>query len=206
MQGAYPAPTIDGPVHAELTIPGSKSLTNRELLIAAIADGPGRLIAPLHSDDSQRMVEALRALGVGIEEVDAGHEFGPDLVITPGKLRGGTTIDCGQAGTVMRFIAPLAGLAEQDVHLTAHETALHRPMGGLISALRDLGVDIDDEGTWALRSPSAATVTSAAVAWRSTRRPPASSCPGCFWPLHASTSACTSCTPASGCRACRTST
>ncbi|MCT1397312.1 3-phosphoshikimate 1-carboxyvinyltransferase [Microbacterium sp. p3-SID338] len=150
VQGAYPAPTIDGPVHAELTIPGSKSLTNRELLIAAIADGPGRLIAPLHSDDSQRMVEALRALGVGIEEVDAGHEFGPDLVITPGKLRGGTTIDCGQAGTVMRFIAPLAGLAEQDVHLTAHETALHRPMGGLISALRDLGVDIDDEGTWAL--------------------------------------------------------
>lgn len=150
VQGPYPAPTVDGPVHAELTIPGSKSLTNRELLIAAIADGPGRLIAPLHSDDSQRMVEALRALGIGIEEVDAGHEFGPDLVVTPGKLRGGTTIDCGQAGTVMRFIAPLAGLAEQDVHLTAHETALHRPMGGLISTLRDLGVDIDDEGTWSL--------------------------------------------------------
>jgi 3-phosphoshikimate 1-carboxyvinyltransferase len=111
VQGAYPAPTIDVPVHAELTIPGSKSLTNRELMIAAIADGPGRLIAPLHSDDSARMVDALRALGVGIEEVDAGHEFGPDLVVTPAKLSGGTTIDCGQAGTVMRFIAPLAGLA-----------------------------------------------------------------------------------------------
>ncbi|WP_226532661.1 3-phosphoshikimate 1-carboxyvinyltransferase [Microbacterium paraoxydans] len=150
VQGAFPAPTTDVPVHAELTIPGSKSLTNRELMIAAIADGPGRLIAPLHSDDSARMVDALRALGVGIEEVDAGHEFGPDLVVTPAKLSGGTTIDCGQAGTVMRFIAPLAGLAEHDVHLTAHETALHRPMGGLISALRDLGVDIDDEGTWAL--------------------------------------------------------
>ncbi|UPL18101.1 3-phosphoshikimate 1-carboxyvinyltransferase [Microbacterium aurugineum] len=149
-QGAFPAPTTDVPVHAELTIPGSKSLTNRELMIAAIADGPGRLIAPLHSDDSARMVDALRALGVGIEEVEAGHEFGPDLVVTPAKLRGGTTIDCGQAGTVMRFIAPLAGLAEHDVHLTAHETALHRPMGGLISALRDLGVDIDDEGTWSL--------------------------------------------------------
>ncbi|MCZ4300580.1 3-phosphoshikimate 1-carboxyvinyltransferase [Microbacterium oxydans] len=150
VQGAFPAPTTDAPVHAELTIPGSKSLTNRELMIAAIADGPGRLIAPLHSDDSARMVDALRALGVGIEEVEAGHEFGPDLVVTPAKLSGGTTIDCGQAGTVMRFIAPLAGLAEHDVHLTAHETALHRPMGGLISALRDLGVDIDDEGTWAL--------------------------------------------------------
>nr|WP_026049861.1 3-phosphoshikimate 1-carboxyvinyltransferase [Microbacterium barkeri] len=150
VQGAYSAPTIDEPLHAELTIPGSKSLTNRELIIAAIADGPGRLIAPLHSDDSARMVDALRALGVGIQEVDAGNEFGPDLVITPAKLHGGTTVDCGQAGTVMRFIAPLAGLAEHDVHLTAHETALHRPMGGLISALRDLGVDIDDEGTWAL--------------------------------------------------------
>ena len=150
VQGAYPAPTTDAPVRAELTIPGAKSLTTRELIIAAIADGPGRLIAPLHSDDSQRMIEALRALGVGVEEVDGGHEFGPDLVVTPAKLHGGVTIDCGQAGTVMRFISPLAGLAENDVHLTAHETALHRPMGGLISALRDLGVDIDDEGTWAL--------------------------------------------------------
>lgn len=150
VQGAYPAPTTDEPVRAELTIPGSKSLTNRELIIAAIADGPGRLIAPLHSDDSRRMIDALRALGVGVEEVDGGHEFGPDLVVTPAKLHGGVTIDCGQAGTVMRFISPLAGLAANDVHLTAHETALHRPMGGLISALRDLGVDIDDEGTWAL--------------------------------------------------------
>ncbi|MCM3779267.1 3-phosphoshikimate 1-carboxyvinyltransferase [Microbacterium hydrocarbonoxydans] len=149
-QGSYAAPTTADPVRATLTIPGSKSLTNRELIIAAIADGPGRLIAPLHSDDSRRMVDALRALGVGVEEVDGDGEFGPDLVVTPAKLRGGTTIDCGQAGTVMRFISPLAGLAEQDVHLTAHETALHRPMGGLISALRDLGVDIDDEGTWAL--------------------------------------------------------
>ena len=122
VQGAYPAPTTDAPVRAELTIPGSKSLTNRELIIAAIADGPGRLIAPLHSDDSQRMIEALRALGVGVEEVDGGHEFGPDLVVTPAKLHGGVTIDCGQAGTVMRFISPLAGLAENDVHLTAHET------------------------------------------------------------------------------------
>ncbi|MFK4760546.1 3-phosphoshikimate 1-carboxyvinyltransferase [Microbacterium sp. ZW T5_45] len=150
VRGAYAAPSTSTAVHATVTIPGSKSLTNRELIIAAIADGPGRLIAPLHSDDSHRMVEALRALGIGIEEVDAGGEFGPDLVVTPAKLSGGSTVDCGQAGTVMRFIAPLAGLAEADVHLTAHETALHRPMGGLISALRDLGVDIDDEGTWAL--------------------------------------------------------
>lgn len=148
--GAYTAPQADAPVHATLTIPGSKSLTNRELMIAAIADGPGRLIAPLHSDDSRRMIDALRALGVGIEEVDGGGEFGPDLVVTPAPLHGGVTIDCGQAGTVMRFIAPLAGLAAEDVHLTADESALHRPMGVMITALRDLGVDVDDEGTWAL--------------------------------------------------------
>ncbi|MFT4157081.1 MAG: 3-phosphoshikimate 1-carboxyvinyltransferase [Microbacterium sp.] len=150
VRGAYAAPTAEGAVRATVTVPGSKSLTNRELIIAAIADGPGRLIGPLHSDDSRRMVDALRTLGVGIEEVAGDSEFGPDLVVTPHTLLGGATIDCGQAGTVMRFIAPLAGLAEHDVRLTAHETALHRPMGGLISALRDLGVDIDDEGTWAL--------------------------------------------------------
>ncbi|HZU92521.1 MAG TPA: 3-phosphoshikimate 1-carboxyvinyltransferase, partial [Microbacterium sp.] len=115
VQGVYAAPAAEGAVRATVTIPGSKSLTNRELIIAAIADGPGRLISPLHSDDSRRMVDALRALGVGIEEVDAGGEFGPDLVVTPAKLGGGTTIDCGQAGTVMRFIAPLAGLAQKDV-------------------------------------------------------------------------------------------
>ncbi|HWV49335.1 MAG TPA: 3-phosphoshikimate 1-carboxyvinyltransferase, partial [Microbacterium sp.] len=149
-RGAYAAPSVDGSVHAAVTIPGSKSLTNRELIIAATADGPGRLVAPLHSDDSRRMIDALRALGTGIEEVDAGNEFGPDLVVTPAPLVGGATIDCGQAGTVMRFIAPLAGLASRDVHLTAHETALHRPMGAMITALRDLGVDIDDEGTWSL--------------------------------------------------------
>ena len=150
VRGPYLAPEAGAPVHASVTIPGSKSLTNRELMIAAIADGPGRLLRPLHSDDSRRMIEALRQLGIGIEEVPSDSEFGPDLLVTPAHLRGGTTIDCGQAGTVMRFIAPLAGLAADDVHLTAHETALHRPMGAMITAMRDLGVDIDDEGTWSL--------------------------------------------------------
>jgi len=149
-RGAYRAPESGRPVHASVTIPGSKSLTNRELMIAAIADGPGHLLRPLHSDDSRRMIDALRLLGVGVEEVASDGEFGPDLLVTPAPLKGGVTIDCGQAGTVMRFIAPLAGLAAQDVHLTAHETALHRPMGALITGLRDLGVDIDDEGTWSL--------------------------------------------------------
>ncbi len=149
-QGAYLAPTAAEPVRATLTIPGSKSLTSRELILAAIADGPGTLIAPLHSDDSRRMIEALRMLGVRIEETPGESPFGSDLRVNPAALTGGVTIDCGQAGTVMRFIAPLAGLASEDVVITAHETALHRPMGATIAALRDLGVDVDDGGTWAM--------------------------------------------------------
>ncbi|WP_295790578.1 3-phosphoshikimate 1-carboxyvinyltransferase [uncultured Microbacterium sp.] len=150
-RGEWDAPVAAGAVDAVLTVPGSKSLTNRELILAAIADGPGILHAPLHSDDSARMIDALRSLGVGIEELETDSPFGPDLRITPPTtFVGGTTVDCGQAGTVMRFIAPLAGLARGDVHVTAHESALHRPMGAMIRALRDVGVDIDDGGHWAL--------------------------------------------------------
>lgn len=145
--GEFAAPTVDGAVTATLTIPGSKSITNRELILAGLAEGPSRLIAPLHSDDSDRMIEALSALGVGVERIP-GDDV-DDLLVTPAALAGGT-IDCGQAGTVMRFMAPLAGLADGEVTVTAHETALHRPMGTMIQALRDLGVDVDDEGRWSL--------------------------------------------------------
>lgn len=147
----WPAPTPRAPVHARVTVPGSKSLTNRELVLASIADGPSLLSAPLHSDDSARMITALRSLGVSIVEVPGDGPFGPDLEITPpATFRGGTTVDCGQAGTVMRFVAPIAGLAVGDVHLTAHATAMHRPMGAMIHALREVGADIDDAGSWAL--------------------------------------------------------
>lgn len=149
--GAWAAPAAKGPVHATLTIPGSKSLTSRELVLAALADGPSRLIAPLHSQDSERMVDALRALGVSVAAEDGGGAYGPNWVVTPpARFSGGATIDCGQAGTVMRFVAPVAGLAMGEVELTAHESAMHRPMGELIQALREVGVDIDDAGTWAL--------------------------------------------------------
>lgn len=151
VRGRWSAPTATGPLHATVSVPGSKSLTNRELILAALADAPSRLSAPLHSDDSARMVEALRALGVGIQAVEGTGAFGPDLVVTPvWPLRGDSLIDCGQAGTVMRFVSALAGFAHGDVTLTAHESALHRPMGAMIKALRDVGVDIDDGGHWAL--------------------------------------------------------
>ncbi|MBN9186428.1 MAG: 3-phosphoshikimate 1-carboxyvinyltransferase, partial [Microbacterium sp.] len=146
----WAAPTPSGPLDARVTVPGSKSLTNRELVLAALADGPSRLRAPLHSDDSARMIDALRLLGVGVE-IEHGESDVDDLLVTPiAPFAGGSVIDCGQAGTVMRFVAPLAGFAEGEVTMTAHETALHRPMGEMIKALRDVGVDIDDGGHWAL--------------------------------------------------------
>ena len=148
---AWSAPVAEGPVQATVTVPGSKSLTNRELVLAALADAPSRLIAPLHSDDSNRMIEALSALGVGIDPVEGNGEFGPDLHVTPAsRLSGDTTVDCGQAGTVMRFVTPLTGLVSGEVVLTADANALHRPMGTMIKALRQVGVDIDDGGRWAL--------------------------------------------------------
>lgn len=148
--GRYVAPRAHGTLDASLAVPGSKSLTNRELVLAALADSPSRLIAPLHSDDSARMIESLRSLGVTITEENGESPFGPDLIVTPPSSFTEGTVDCGQAGTVMRFVAPLAGLAKGDVLVTAHESALHRPMGELIKALRDLGLDIADDGRWAL--------------------------------------------------------
>ncbi|TDN88444.1 3-phosphoshikimate 1-carboxyvinyltransferase [Microbacterium sp. BK668] len=150
-RGAWRAPAAHGPLSATVTVPGSKSLTNRELILASLADVPSRLSAPLHSDDSRRMIEALQSLGVSIVEEPGAGPFGPDLLVTPRwPLKEGGVIDAGQAGTVMRFVAALAGFARGEVTLTAHETALHRPMGAMIKALRDVGVDIDDGGHWAL--------------------------------------------------------
>ncbi|MBN9213903.1 MAG: 3-phosphoshikimate 1-carboxyvinyltransferase [Microbacterium sp. SCN 70-200] len=147
----WPAPRLETPVQATVVVPGSKSLTNRKLVLAALSDAPSTLSAPLHSEDSARMVDALRALGATIDEVPGDGAFGPDLHVTPpAAFHGDVTIDCGQAGTVMRFIAPLAGLATGDVTITAHASALHRPMGEMIKALREIGADIDDGGHWAL--------------------------------------------------------
>jgi 3-phosphoshikimate 1-carboxyvinyltransferase len=148
---AWPAPVAAGPVRATVSVPGSKSLTGRELVLAALAEAPGTLHAPLHSEDSARMIEALTALGARIEALPEGGPFGPDLAVTPAfPLRGDAVVDCGQAGTVMRFVSALAGLAAGDVTMTAHPSALHRPMGAMIHALRDLGIDVDDGGSWSL--------------------------------------------------------
>ncbi|WP_353809305.1 3-phosphoshikimate 1-carboxyvinyltransferase [Agromyces sp. SYSU T00194] len=149
--GSWAAPVATGPLAATLRVPGSKSLTNRELVLAALADGPGLLRAPLVSRDTDLMVEGLRALGVRIETRPGDGGFGDDLLVTPAEeLLGSTTIDCGLAGTVMRFLPPVAALALGPTTFDGDEAARRRPMGGIIEGLRGLGVDLDDDGRGAL--------------------------------------------------------
>jgi 3-phosphoshikimate 1-carboxyvinyltransferase len=148
--GPWPAPFAKGPLAASVQLPGSKSLTNRELVLAALANGPSLLRRPLHSRDSALMVEALRSLGVSIEEVDGDGQFGPDLLVTPGELEGGSSIDCGLAGTVMRFMPPVAALALGPVAFDGDPHARNRPMRTVIDALRGLGIDVSDDGRGAL--------------------------------------------------------
>jgi 3-phosphoshikimate 1-carboxyvinyltransferase len=146
----WPAPTAPGPLSAVVSLPGSKSLTNRELVLSALAEHPSLLRTPLHSRDSDLMVAALRQLGTTIEAVPGAGEFGPDLLITPGELFGSTTIDCGLAGTVMRFLPPVAALALGPTTFDGDAGARRRPMKTTISSLRALGADINDDGRGAL--------------------------------------------------------
>ncbi|WP_291051406.1 3-phosphoshikimate 1-carboxyvinyltransferase [Herbiconiux sp.] len=147
----WAAPRAHSPLRATLALPGSKSLTNRELVLSALADSPSVLRAPLHSRDSDLMVEALRALGTTIVPVEGDGGYGPDLAITPAdELFGSTTIDCGLAGTVMRFLPPVAALALGPTTFDGDEGARRRPMATTITSLRELGVDIGDDGRAAL--------------------------------------------------------
>lgn len=144
----WPAPVAGAPVTGVVSVPGSKSATNRALVLAALADAPSRIRKPLHARDTRLMADALRALGAQIEEVQTAD--GVDWVVAPGKLRGPATIDCGLAGTVMRFVPAVAALASGDVVFDGDERARVRPMRTIIDALRALGVDVEDHGSGAL--------------------------------------------------------
>jgi 3-phosphoshikimate 1-carboxyvinyltransferase len=145
-EGFWVAPSASGAVTARVSLPGSKSLTNRELVLSALADSPSTIRLPLHSRDSKLMIEALRSVGTTIDEVANSSPFGPDLVVTPGELTGGTSVDCGLAGTVMRFLPPVAALALGPVTFDGDVNARRRPMKTTIESLRALGVDVSDDG------------------------------------------------------------
>jgi 3-phosphoshikimate 1-carboxyvinyltransferase len=119
-------------------------MTNRALVLAALAEAPGRIVRPLRSRDTDLMAAGLRALGTRVAE------DGDDWRVVPGELRGPASIDTGLAGTVMRFLPPVAALAAGEVAVDGDPRARERPMGPIIAALRALGAAIDDGGRGAL--------------------------------------------------------
>jgi 3-phosphoshikimate 1-carboxyvinyltransferase len=135
----WPAPRATAPVDAVVTLPGSKSLTNRGLVLAAIADGPSVVRRALGSRDTALMAAALTSLG---SRVDTS---GPDWVVTPGPFAGDVAVDVGLAGTVMRFVPPIAGLTSGTVAFDGDAHMRNRPVGEVLTALRGLGVDVEGD-------------------------------------------------------------
>ena len=136
------------PVDVRVVIPGSKSVTNRALILAAQAEGTSFLRRPLVSRDSELMMGGLKALGLTISE---SQENG-DLVfkVTGGALKGPAKIDVGNAGTVMRFLPPLAALATGEISFDGDPRSHERPLGPVIKALEELGISINHDGRYAL--------------------------------------------------------
>ena len=132
------------PVTSRVTIPGSKSVTNRALILAAQADSPSTLRRPLISRDSELMSAGLQAMGVSINGNDDAW------TLTPAPLCGPAHIDVGNAGTVMRFLPPLAALAQGDISFDGDPRSYERPLGPVIKALEELGIAIEHEGRYSL--------------------------------------------------------
>jgi 3-phosphoshikimate 1-carboxyvinyltransferase len=134
------------PVTATVALPGSKSLTNRYLVLAALASGPSRLRRPLRSRDTMLMAAALRCLGAVVTDAGGSEPDCDDWLVVPASLSGTTSVDCGLAGTVMRFLPPVAALASGPVAFDGDPHARLRPMAQVINSLRTLGARIDDDG------------------------------------------------------------
>ncbi len=136
----WPAPRARGPVLATVSLPGSKSLTNRALVLAALADGPSVVRRALRSRDTALMAAALASIGTA---VDSRQD---DWLVVPGPLAGDVELDCGLAGTVLRFLAPVGGLVSGAVTFDGDPHLRARPIGEMLVALRALGVEIDGDG------------------------------------------------------------
>jgi 3-phosphoshikimate 1-carboxyvinyltransferase len=152
--GSWPVPAATGPVRARLSVPGSKSMTNRALVLAALADGSGTIAGPLHARDTLLMRAALTALGATITDKargDAGPAgMIPSWQVTPGQPGAEVSVDVGNAGTVLRFAPPVAALTAVRVAFHGDTRAAERPVGPVLAALRELGAVIDDGGRGAI--------------------------------------------------------
>jgi 3-phosphoshikimate 1-carboxyvinyltransferase len=147
MHELWPAPFRGRkPISSQVTIPGSKSVTNRALILAAQATTPSIIRKPLISRDSELMSAGLVALGVGIQDEGDNQSW----KITPAPLKGPAHIDVGNAGTVMRFLPPLAALAQGEIAFDGDPRSYERPIGPVIKALEELGIEINHQGRYSL--------------------------------------------------------
>jgi 3-phosphoshikimate 1-carboxyvinyltransferase len=163
----WAAPTATTAVSASVRLPGSKSITNRALILAALADTPTMIVGPLQARDSDLMARAVTSLGASLQYSDDSthdnnfhHGNGgpassagtarPTWTITPGWASAATQVDVGNAGTVLRFVPPAAALAAADVEFTGDPRAAQRPVGQLLAGLRQAGVEISDGGRGAV--------------------------------------------------------
>jgi 3-phosphoshikimate 1-carboxyvinyltransferase len=143
--GRWQTPSAQEPVRARLRLPGSKSITNRALVLASLSDSPSVVRGPLQARDTSLAITALRAMGCAIDD------FGTHLVTLPGLPDAAeVAVDVGNAGTVMRFLPAVAALTPAAVTFDGDPRARQRPVGALLTALRALGARVEDGGRGAL--------------------------------------------------------
>ena len=169
----WPAPAAPAGVTGTVEVPGSKSLTNRALVLAALADGPSTIRSPLLARDTLLMVDGVRALGVDVTGGRTAWHVTPPAAVAPAvgtgaggapgtgsaRFRGGVVVDTGLAGTVMRFLPLLVALAGGPVTFDGDPRARERPMAATIASLVSLGVAVDDGGRGTLPFTVRATGT-----------------------------------------------
>jgi 3-phosphoshikimate 1-carboxyvinyltransferase len=164
----WSAPQAAGPLRARLRVPGSKSMTNRALVLAALSAGPTSILSPLEARDTLLMAGALRALGATVVTGSSGATGNPAATgssvvtggsadaaatawrVSPGWAASDARVDVGNAGTVMRFVPPMAALASVATEFHGDPRASQRPVGAIIAALREIGAVIDDGGRGAI--------------------------------------------------------
>lgn len=146
LSNLWPAPLATRPLNATVTVPGSKSLSNRYLILAALGNEPVTLVGLLRSRDTDLMMGALEALGV---RCDVDTTTDTTVTVTPpssGRFNGNVDVFCGLAGTVMRFVPGLALFADGPVHFDGDEQAYARPMRPVLDGLKQLGAKIEYHG------------------------------------------------------------
>jgi len=136
---------VEGPVHGSVNVPGSKSITNRALALAALCEGPTRLQGALFAEDTARMADCLSALGFKVERDRPGGRF----TVHGGGGRVPTVsaeLLVGNSGTTARFITPLVALGHGTFVVDGVARMRQRPIGDLVEALEALGVQVEAEG------------------------------------------------------------